>query len=942
MKMNFSLSTLLAFALIWVQNASGQVGNPAVSSGLRFEEYPVELSTGLPKVTLPLYSMLTRSKDISVDMSLNYHQSNVGFFGRRSGNCGRGWNLSAGGAVQKKEPGTNVYNFNFMGFSGKLIAYSYYNSNTGYAVITENSGRKLDVSIEAIPNPDKLEIAAFIFTDDKGNTYRFEAFDIINIETYVDNVRYITPTRWSFQLTDIYDTNTSENNGKGRQLAHFDYFTYNEQVKIGEFANEVTKNNTLRILEKVTVDGYGSATLNHSSLSDQTLSRPGENGIWVYYGGLTIRDFLNNKVKSFSFNTHGDYDADGKLNLLLTSVGEYGTDSLDPQVYRLFYRVMTAPVAGANVVGIDAYGYRNLYDKWCAGSSEIVQKVDKDKVVEGVLEKITFPTGGCAIYEYESGTIGLSSADPEYYYNLYDSSMWHNYTITEIGTLSTDFTVPSNTEAYFKFHGVEGPNGLGGFDFPSFTLTANGSPTSLKNFTAQNNYNNSDNNCLGYSYMLSPNTTYRISKSAFGLSASASVYTMTRVPVPKKWIYGGGIRVKTIAYFEGDAPKEYFYPSQIEPTVTPSKIQYYKYNIFGDLNSSSGQGTLQGDSAPVIYSNVTVSDVLGDNKSRTEFSFYSPLDFVGSVNYESDFRSGKIKSKKVYNNQNVLQLETAYEYDSMVSDNTGGGAGVDLYKMGWMMLKQSLTKEYLGTTLQTKENFDYDVNRNISRNTVASSRSSELLITNYYYHLDEAAAWLPYLTNRVSELDRVEKFVGTTPVSKTKIEYSNNWVSSGGVKVNGSYFPNKTSFAKGSGALEVRTTNNIYDQYGNVLESEQVGGIKTSCIWGYNGTLLIARIENVTYNSIPEALITVAQAASDSGNEASLFSALTALRNTPVLANALVTTYTYKPLIGVSSVTDTRGYKMTFEYDSKGREKKVKDQDGNIITEKFYNTKPQN
>lgn len=937
MKMNFLLSALTAFALIWGQNASGQVGNPAVSSGLRFEEYPVDLSTGLPKVTLPLYSMPTRSKDISVDVSLNYHQSSVAFFGRKSGNCGRGWNLSIGGAVQRKEEDSNIYNFNFMGFSGKLIAYAYLNSNTGYAVITENSGRKLEVSLEAESVTGK--ITAFVFIDDKGNAYRFEAFDIINIETYVDNVRNITPTRWSFQLTDIYDTNKlPENNYKGKQLAHFDYVPYNEQVKFGQFSSEVTKNNTLMILDKVTVDGYGSIILGHASFPDQALSPPGQGGIWIYYGSLTIQDFLNNKVKSFSIGLDGNYDTDGKLNIALLDVGEYGTDSLEPQIYFMSYRKTTVPVAGANVLGFDSYGYRNLYDKWCDNNPEIVQKVDKDKVVEGILEKITFPTGGCAIYEYESGTFEATSADPEYYYDLYNSSMWHNYTINEIGTLGTEFMVPQETQVYFKFHGIEGPNGLGGLSSSSFSFRANGAE--VKKFTADTSYNNTDNNCLGYSYKLLPGITYRILKSAFGLYTSASVYTMTRVPVPKKWIYGGGIRVKTIAYFEGDAPQEYFYPSQIEPTVTPSKVQYFKYNIFGNLNSSSGQGTLQGDSAPVIYSNVTVSDVLGDNKSRTEFSFYSPADFVNPGNYESDFRSGKIKSKKVYNNQNVLQLETAYEYDSMVSDNSGAGA--DLYKMGWMMLKQTLTKEYLGTTLQTKENFDYDGNRNIRKSTVATSRSNESLITNYYYHLSEAAGGQPYLRNRISELDRVEKFVGTTPVSKTKIEYGNNWLNSNGVSVNRSYLPNKTSFAKGSGVLEVRTTNNIYDQYGNVLESEQVGGIKTSSIWGYKGTLLIARIENVPYNSIPEALITAAQAASDSGNEANLLSALTALRNTPVLANALVTTYTYKPLIGVSSVTDTRGYKMTFEYDSKGREKKVKDQDGNIITEKFYNTKPQN
>jgi len=53
----------------------------------------------------------------------------------------------------------------------------------------------------------------------------------------------------------------------------------------------------------------------------------------------------------------------------------------------------------------------------------------------------------------------------------------------------------------------------------------------------------------------------------------------------------------------------------------------------------------------------------------------------------------------------------------------------------------------------------------------------------------------------------------------------------------------------------------------------------------------------------------------------------------------MVTTYTYDPLIGVTSVTDPRGYTMYYEYDEFQRLEFVKDEDGNIYSENQYNYK---
>jgi YD repeat-containing protein len=76
---------------------------------------------------------------------------------------------------------------------------------------------------------------------------------------------------------------------------------------------------------------------------------------------------------------------------------------------------------------------------------------------------------------------------------------------------------------------------------------------------------------------------------------------------------------------------------------------------------------------------------------------------------------------------------------------------------------------------------------------------------------------------------------------------------------------------------------------------------------------------------------------SDTGTEAALLTSLTALRN--ALADKMVTTYTYLPLIGVSTITDAKGDKMTYMYDAFRRLDHVKDNAGNIISENQYNYK---
>ena len=167
---------------------------------------------------------------------------------------------------------------------------------------------------------------------------------------------------------------------------------------------------------------------------------------------------------------------------------------------------------------------------------------------------------------------------------------------------------------------------------------------------------------------------------------------------------------------------------------------------------------------------------------------------------------------------------------------------------------------------------------------------------------------------------------------------------------NGNILPEKVQTSKGSSPLEDRVIYHSYDDKGNPLEVSKKDGTHIVYIWGYHQTQPIAKIENATYTevesavaSIPNDSETIASIQSYSNTENSTSSEnilrgkLDKIRL--VLPSAQVKTFTYDPLIGVTSVTDPRGRVMYYEYDAFHRLKYIIDHDGNVISKKEYNYK---
>ncbi len=57
------------------------------------------------------------------------------------------------------------------------------------------------------------------------------------------------------------------------------------------------------------------------------------------------------------------------------------------------------------------------------------------------------------------------------------------------------------------------------------------------------------------------------------------------------------------------------------------------------------------------------------------------------------------------------------------------------------------------------------------------------------------------------------------------------------------------------------------------------------------------------------------------------------------LPGAQVTSFTYDPLVGISSMTDPKGYTTTYEYDQFNRLKSIKDADNNLLSDYEYHFK---
>lgn len=178
-------------------------------------------------------------------------------------------------------------------------------------------------------------------------------------------------------------------------------------------------------------------------------------------------------------------------------------------------------------------------------------------------------------------------------------------------------------------------------------------------------------------------------------------------------------------------------------------------------------------------------------------------------------------------------------------------------------------------------------------------------------------------TNMVDSLDYLSDYPGI--LSCHKHREKNSWRESRILFKRGTCLPEKVqSKTNLMPAFRDEVVYRSYDMNNNVAEIAGKDGTPVFFIWGYRNQFPIAKIENASRSQVCTALGYAETGYSIFGTWAGtaapttdMWAQINSLRSK--LPRARVTTYEYKPLQGVVSITDPNNFITKFEYDSYSR-----------------------
>lgn len=672
-------------------------------------------------------------------------------------------------------------------------------------------------------------------------------------------------------------------------------------------------------------------------------------------------------------------DSESEYRLFLKSITEFsGGEEIPP--YKFFYDNTSLPSKFS--FAQDFWGYYN----GATNNENLIPTLKvRDHVFEGaqrysnenymkagILNKITYPTGGSTKFYYEGNTTNNLSPIlrliEKQQINLVGVS---NYNLDQnnVHQISEFFQMPANLFENQVYIDV------------SF-------PCDVTQRTCEINFKLRDSNGLNititqdFNYELEPGIVYELVGSVadddYGNPPDFSIR-----------IYGeeiiedtgealvGGLRVKKIQYLNQNdlIVKEKNYTYHLGSFVNSPPV-YIELGAFfsidqslavADIISSSSLNPMTSTKGSYVgYQKVIEyfgNENLNQGKKEYTFSFATNDDqgsqifpYVPDVNLE--WLRGKLIKEQDFllaggSYDTISEQRNSYRfyrnigdiYKKNVTSLKFAKRGTDFYiyepyltTSEWFQMEEIFNKIYFPeTNVIEKKSFSYHETEGkhvfpISESMKLSNEDIETIKTYYVSDVENPTAAQILLNNkfRISEIVKQEKILnqssGLSEVLSTNEKSFKIW------------FPNivapefiKTS--KSNDGLKEEIIFLSYDEKGNPLELLQPEGVLVTYLWGYEGKHPVAKIVNASYDQVSNLvnLITINEInTSDSLMQSELDKIRTGL------PHSSVTTYTYDLTSGVTSIKDPKGIISTFHYDKFNRLELVKDSDGNILKEHKY------
>ena len=567
---------------------------------------------------------------------------------------------------------------------------------------------------------------------------------------------------------------------------------------------------------------------------------------------------------------------------------------------------------------------------------------------EGTLNKIHYPTGGNTTFEYEAN-------DYSYVIHTYDTTP--AFDVVELGVQGQKFVA-------------------GGLRIKKITSTDNISPPIVKEYVY-----NDDHAAPKSSGILSGLPVYVLrlypqgSLNCSGLNGLLCVsnttpaywYFYNRSILPMSFTAGSHVTYTTVKELLSDGSFNiYRYTNHNDPLYRDGPVDAGAYAVFANT------------------SNIPVTDMsYTRGKMLSEEAFSAAGKLLKKVTYQYNSKPERfnefIRTAPVYTDQiNGQQpAKQAYVYKKYLFEPYVTKITTDTYnQLGTDYVTSVKDMEYDDQTLLLKKQSTLQSDGSTQSETYKYP-GNKAALSSSFSTADLQVVDLMISKNVVNPLLETDTYNGTAFLKRASTTYK-QWSFNN----NNFYRPDFDKFRLAQGTQdEISVNYERYDEHGNLLSVISNGGNRTSFKWGYNGQFPILKITNAgtgdyfsedfenetsispglahtgvkSYNGVYTHNFTPTLAKPYILSYWQFVSGKWQLQSQPYTTttitinagvpiddimvrpqDALPTTYTYRPQVGVTSLIAPSGLTTYYAYDAAGRLQNVKDQDANIIKDYNY------
>ena len=931
--------------------------SPEASKLATYISYPVNLSNGLVQTSIPLYEIV--DGDIRIPITLSYHASGLKPNMRSSHWLGDGWSLTTGPSLSRTINGVaDEINYNASIALSGSPTYEQLNAIYTQAVDVDldefsyalpgGGGRMYlrrgtDGSVTPVTIPrDNVKVTptggsamtGFRIIDGQGTAYSFGGPE----RSFGDYVTHMfggsaLDVRTSWKIREIRSATT------GRAVT-FEYGSNVMEVFCSRFADALTILDnytghsacTIPLVNVSTHQSFDSKIYRYDSTegglveadlgtvmypTGYTFPMPARQDMTQYNSYVRRINFSAGHVL-FNMNSEMDkglesieiYDLSGGLvrriifnqtymrdffSLRLESVRIESPDGGEAETYSFTYNGAPPP---RDTRSVDRWGYYNAKDNatlvptvrtdvtvnnFPSASQTVTLTIpggdrspDEEAMQAGILTSVTYPTGGRTEFSYEAHRYIDDDGTPR---------MAGGLRIRQIRDIAGDGRVMYRNFRYSTY--------------PS-TVNEGGVRTVIPQ---ESSY--------------PPDTTslyYRETNCAeFGGSLPSVLATY------KERVWTDNTMISLIS----DAGSSVSYPYVFETRSSDAAgnhttgVTVHAYDIVPDRPMQVKGTNLFYDSRQEWMSGTKTGETSYVQKPDGTLQMVSEIRYDYDNDYDFGSDSTTIKQRYVYRKWRPYGLDDFYvpEQFKEISYIT------TTLSQGRRLLSSATerTVETNGTLTKTTS-YTYDTYGNVVTKTEdVGLPGLDRKVTAYSYPQDKAGGACPAMASVGMTGIPVETNVyknsadGANLLTTLSTSYGSYPCASGTF-----FAPSARSLTiRGAGTSERRILFNEYDRRGNPLETEDTDGRKTVYLWGYNGYYPVAMVEGSDWDSVKDKVDT---SGLNGGDFTQIRKKLVSFRlQCRRLPKPHISTYMYKPLVGLSYHQDQSGRIFDYEYDGLGR-----------------------